>query len=83
MSGCWNALTSPPGQWLLELMERRQDTGSTVFCTQYATKNWHARLGGAVHADAIMERIVHNVRLITTGPINMRQRIAPTSPITR
>ncbi len=67
---------------LLELMERRQDTGSTVFCTQYAKKDWHARLGGAVQADAIMDRIVHNARWINTGPINMRQRLAPTSPIT-
>lgn len=67
---------------LLELMERRQDTGSTVFCTQYAKKDWHTRLGGAAQADAIMDRIVHNARWINTGPTNMRQRLAPISPIT-
>ncbi len=45
---------------LLELLERRYDATSTVFCTQYAKKDWHQRLGSGVHADAIMDRIVHN-----------------------
>ena len=45
---------------LLELLERRYDAASTVFCTQYAKKDWHQRLGSGVHADAIMDRIVHN-----------------------
>jgi hypothetical protein len=40
-------------------LERRYDTTSTVFCTQYAKKDWHQRLGSGVHADAIMDRIVH------------------------
>ena len=61
---------------LLELLERRYDTVSTVFCTQYAKKDWHARLGGGVHADAIMDRIVHNTLWITTGEMNMREHIA-------
>lgn len=63
---------------LLELLERRYDTGSTVFCTQYAKKDWHARLGGAVHADAIMDRIVHNTIWIDTGDRNMREHTALT-----
>ncbi|MGO1791730.1 MAG: ATP-binding protein [Micrococcaceae bacterium] len=61
---------------LLELLERRYDTGSTVFCTQYAKKDWHARLGGGVHADAIMDRIVHNTIWIDTGTQNMREHAA-------
>lgn len=63
---------------LLELLERRYDSGSTVFCTQYAKKDWHARLGGAVHADAIMDRIVHNTIWIDTGSQNMREHTAMT-----
>lgn len=58
---------------LLELLERRYDTTSTVFCTQYAKKDWHQRLGGGVHADAIMDRIVHNTIWIETGSTNMRE----------
>ena len=58
---------------LLELLERRYDTASTVFCTQYAKKDWHQRLGSGVHADAIMDRIVHNTIWIDTGNQNMRE----------
>lgn len=45
--------------FLFELIERRYDTSSTIFCTQYKLENWHARLGGGILADSIMDRIVH------------------------
>lgn len=61
---------------LLELLERRYDTASTVFCTQYAKKDWHQRLGSGVHADAIMDRIVHNTIWVDTGNHNMREHAA-------
>ncbi|MGO3141655.1 MAG: ATP-binding protein [Galactobacter sp.] len=64
---------------LLELLERRYDAGSTVFCTQYAKKDWHHRLGGGVHADAIMDRIVHNTIWVNTGSTNMREHAASTA----
>ena len=40
--------------FIFELIERRHDSTSTIFCTQYRKEDWHARLGGGVHADAIM-----------------------------
>ncbi|MHA3725323.1 ATP-binding protein [Leucobacter sp. HY1910] len=61
---------------LLELLERRYDTVSTVFCTQYKKPDWHDRLGGDVHADAIMDRIVHRTIWVETGETNMRERTA-------
>jgi DNA replication protein DnaC len=61
---------------LLELLERRYGHTSTVFCTQYAQKDWHQRLGSGVHADAIMDRIVHNTIWIETGSYNMREHAA-------
>lgn len=61
---------------LLELFERRYDSVSTVFCTQYARKDWHQRLGGDVHADAIMDRIVHRAVWVETGDANMREHSA-------
>ncbi|WP_421958059.1 ATP-binding protein [Propioniciclava tarda] len=39
-------------------------------------KDWHQRLGGGVHADAIMDRIVHNTIWIETGNTNMREHTA-------
>ena len=62
---------------LLELLERRYDCASTVFCTQYAKKDWHQRLGSGVHADAmILDRIVHNTVWVETGSHNMREHAA-------
>ncbi|WP_309617604.1 ATP-binding protein [Salinibacterium sp.] len=61
---------------LLELMERRYGETSTVFCTQYQQKDWHQRLGSGVHADAIMDRIIHNTVWVETGNYNMREHTA-------
>lgn len=73
-------LLDPPSDevrsMLLELLERRYDSASTVFCTQYAKKDWHQRLGSDVHADAIMDRIVHNTLWVETGSTNMREHTA-------
>ena len=62
--------------FLLELAEARYGTCSTIFCTQFRTKDWHARLGGGVHADAIMDRIVHNAAWVEMGELNMRKKIS-------
>jgi DNA replication protein DnaC len=67
-------LSDDEQHFLYELIERRYDSTSTIFCTQYKKENWHSRLGGGVHADAIMDRIVHNVLWIYAGNINMRER---------
>lgn len=73
-------LLTPPDDsvrgMLLELFERRYDSVSTVFCTQYQQKDWHHRLGSDVHADAIMDRIVHQAVWIETGDTNMREHTA-------
>lgn len=66
-------LSEEEQHFLFELMERRHDGTSTIFCTQYRREDWHARLGGGVHADAIMDRIVHNAVWIETGNMNMRE----------
>jgi DNA replication protein DnaC len=62
--------------FLFELIERRHDSASTIFCTQYRKADWHGRLGGGIHADAIMDRIVHNAVWLETGDINMREYCA-------
>ncbi|KNZ40171.1 ATP-binding protein [Acetobacterium bakii] len=58
--------------FLFELVERRYDNGATIFCTQYKIEEWHARLGGGVLADSIMDRIIHGAHIISSGSINMR-----------
>lgn len=46
------------------------------FCTQYKKDDWFDRLGGGVHADAILDRIVHNAIFVETGSMNMREYCA-------
>jgi len=62
--------------FLFELIERRHDLAPTIFCTQYRKEDWHSRLGGGVHADAIMDRIVHNAVWVDAGTMNMREYCA-------
>jgi DNA replication protein DnaC len=66
-------LSEEEQHFLFELIERRHETSSTIFCTQFKKEDWHARLGGGVHADAMMDRIVHNAAWMFTGNLNMRQ----------
>ena len=66
-------LSDEEQHFLFELIERRHDMTSTIFCTQFKKDDWHARLGGGVHADAMMDRIVHNCSWVYTGNLNMRQ----------
>lgn len=61
--------------FLFELLERRYERGATVFCTQYKQSDWHQRLGGGVHADAIMDRIVHGAVFFNSGKVNMREKL--------
>lgn len=61
--------------FLLELMEARYGSCWTVFCTQFRQKDWHARLGGGVHADVIMDRIVHGTAWVGMGKFNMRRKL--------
>lgn len=59
--------------FLFELMERRHTDKSTILCTQYRIEDWHNRLGGGIHADAIIDRIVNNSIHIYSGELNMRK----------
>ena len=64
-------------RFFLELVDRRYDKASTIWCSQYRVEDWHARLGGGTHADAIMDRIVHNAVTLLTGEVNMRELTSP------
>ncbi|MBQ9001223.1 MAG: ATP-binding protein [Eggerthellaceae bacterium] len=61
--------------FLFELLERRYESTATIFCTQFKQADWHHRLGGGVHADAIMDRVVHGAVWFNSGEVNMRKRL--------
>jgi DNA replication protein DnaC len=69
-------LSEPELLFLFELIERRHDETSTVFCTQYKLENWHSRLGGGILADSIMDRIIHKAVNVYAGNINMRELLS-------
>lgn len=62
---------------LLEIIHARHHRSSTIFCSQFAPPGWHAKIGEATIADAILDRIVHDSYMIeihseTTDP-SMRE----------
>jgi DNA replication protein DnaC len=60
---------------LLEIVEARHQTGSTIFCSQFAPGGWHRKIGESTLADAILDRIVHSSYTITIeGTDSMRKR---------
>ncbi len=45
---------------LLEVIHRRHNKKSTIFCSQFAPAGWHQRISEETLADAILDRIVYN-----------------------
>lgn len=62
--------------FLFELFERRSDTTSTIFCTQYHQEDWVTRLNESVQAEAIVDRYAHTSFWIEMGLMNMREYCA-------
>lgn len=69
-------LTDQESYFIFELVERRYETASTVFCTQYRRGDWLDRLKISVRGDAITDRLVHNAIWVETGKTDMREYYA-------
>ncbi len=46
---------------LLEIAESRYKNASTIFCSQFTVVGWREKIGVPILADAICDRIVHEV----------------------
>nr|WP_304988729.1 ATP-binding protein [Corallococcus sp. CA049B] len=57
---------------LLEVLEDRYHQSSTVVTSQLEPKDWHAVIGDATLADAILDRRVHNAHRIKLGGESIR-----------
>ena len=70
-------VTSQEVHDLLEVIESRRNR-STIFCTQYSSKGWYARIGtndDSPVVEALLDRIIHNAYEIRIeGDISMRER---------
>ncbi|MDR0308963.1 MAG: ATP-binding protein [Coriobacteriales bacterium] len=62
-------------QILVELMEQRERTASTIICSQLAPRDWHKRIDEAIQANCIYSRLVPSAHLIELkGATPMRER---------
>lgn len=64
---------------LLEIVEDRMNTGSTIVTSQLKIQDWHGYLHNATIADAILDRIVHNAYKIEVEGDSQRKKKAKNS----
>jgi DNA replication protein DnaC len=60
---------------LLELIDARYDTKSTLISSQLPIENWYDMIGESTHADAILDRLVHGSIKIELKGESMRKKL--------
>jgi DNA replication protein DnaC len=73
-------LTDPERRDLLEVIEDRHGTGSTLITSQLPLENWHEHIGDPTIADAILDRLIHNAHRINLKGGSMRKKLKLDSP---
>lgn len=66
-------LTQSQRNDLLEIMEDRHGKSSTIVTSQLPTTKWHACIGDATLADAILDRLLHNAHKLELKGESMRK----------
>lgn len=62
---------------VLDVLEDRNGSGSTLIVTQIPVREWHGRIGDPTVADAILDRLVHCSHRIELHGESMRRVRAP------
>jgi len=70
------ALTDSERRDLLEVIEDRHGSASTIITSQLPVEHWHEVIGDPTIADALLDRLVHNAHKINLKGESMRQRTA-------
>jgi hypothetical protein len=58
---------------LLEVLEDRYGTSSTIVTSQLEPKDWHSVIGDETIADAVCDRLVHNAHRVKLGGESIRK----------
>lgn len=66
---------------LLEILEDRHQTASTIVTSQLPVKHWHEIIGNPTLADAILDRLVHNAYSVELKGESMRKISAGKHPL--
>ena len=61
---------------LLEVLDDRHGVRSTIVTSQLPIEHWHAAIGDATLADAILDRLVHNAHQLNLKGDSMRKKRA-------
>jgi len=61
---------------LLEIIHKRSNKKSTIFCSQFRIDGWYEKFSDGTIADAIMDRIVHNSYKINIESIDPSRDIS-------
>lgn len=61
-------------QLLLDLIETRHGTASTIFCSQIPVSGWHKLIGEGTIADAILDRVVYTSHRIELKGESLRKK---------
>ena len=69
-----STLTDTERRDLLEVLEDRYGRSATLLTSQLPFDHWHAVLGDATFADAVLDRLVHNAYKITLKGASMRRQ---------
>jgi DNA replication protein DnaC len=67
-------LTDTERRDLLEVIEERNGSSSTLVTSQLPTDRWHDHIGDPTIADAIMDRLIHNAHRIQLKGGSMRKK---------
>jgi DNA replication protein DnaC len=59
---------------MLEILEDRHGTKSTIITSQLPTDAWHDFIGEETFADAIMDRLIHNAQILNLKGDSMRKK---------
>jgi DNA replication protein DnaC len=73
-------LTAEHRRDLLEILEDRHGTRSTLVTSQFPIEKWHDVIGDPTLADAILDRLVHNAYKLNLTGASMRKRKAKLTP---
>jgi len=68
------ALTAAQRNDLMEIMDDRHESTSTLIISQLPTDQWYAAIGDNTLADAILDRLMHNAHRWTLKGESMRKR---------
>ncbi len=71
---CLAPLTDEQQRDLLEILDDRFNTRSTLVASQLPVDHWHQHLGDPTLADAILDRLIHNAYKINLKGESMRKK---------